>query len=111
MMIVSGASRTKLLPRRVGVVSIVLSSKDAAARWIIPGNRRVATRISVEEGILTDPQLGVQRQASGELKENAAARSRRPARVASRVCSNFARAAVRSSTSCEDLTTLVLGSG
>ena len=58
MMIVSGASRTKLLPRRVGVVSIVLSSKDAPARRIIPGNRLVATRISVEEGILTDPQLG-----------------------------------------------------
>src|SRR6185437_15456559 len=45
-----GASRrTKLLPRRVGVVSMVLSSKDAPARRIIPGNRRAATRLEARQ--------------------------------------------------------------
>ena len=55
MMIVSGASSTKLLPRRVGVVSIVLSSKDAPARRIIPGNRRAAHASERESRVAEGP--------------------------------------------------------
>src|SRR5690242_233299 len=55
MMIVSGASRTKLLPRRVGVVSIVLSNKDAPARRIIPGNRRAAHASERESRVAEGP--------------------------------------------------------